>query len=105
MSKASTSYQIDLIERLRRDPDFQFEYIKASLEENSDMPDAIIIALRDVAEALGYEKLALDAHLSKKSLYKILSENKDSKPRYETIARIIEALGFQITIEPKRKIG
>jgi probable addiction module antidote protein len=82
----------------------QIEYLRANIEENSDMPEAIILALKDIAEVRGYEKLAKEAGLSKKSLYKILSE--DSKPRYETIVQIIHGLGLRFTLEPAtQKVG
>lgn len=55
--KRSSDYRKGLIERLKKDPEFQVEYLKASLEENSDMPEAILMALRDIAEARGFEQL------------------------------------------------
>jgi probable addiction module antidote protein len=101
MAKRSSSYREKLIDRLKNDPDFQVEYLKASLEENSDMPEAILMALRDIAEARGFEELAEAAHLSQKSLYKILSETKDAKPRFETIVKLLDALGLRLTVELK----
>lgn len=101
----SSSFKSDLVARLRKDPDLQVEYLNASLEENSDMPEALLQALRTIAEAHGFEELAHDAHLSQKSLYKILSADKDSKPRFETISKILNALGLKLTVEPKKKVG
>lgn len=103
MAKRSSSYRDSLVERLRSDPKFQMEYLKTSLEENTDMPEAILMALRDIAEARGFEELASAADLSRKSLYKILSESKDAKPRFETIARLLDALGLRLTVEQKKK--
>ena len=100
MIKAGRPHEEGLIEWLKKNPDNQREYLKASIEENSDMPEAIIWAIRDIAEARGYETLAKDAGLSQKSLYKILSEDKDTKPRFETISQIVHALGLRITVEP-----
>ena len=100
MIKAGLSHEEGLIEWLKGNPQRQREYLKASIEENFDMPEAIILAIRDIAEARGYESLAKDAGLSQKALYKILSENKDSKPRFETISQIVHALGLRITVEP-----
>lgn len=101
MAKRSSNYRKNLIERLKKDPEFQVEYLKASVEENSDMPDAILMALRDIAEARGFEQLAEAADLSQKSLYKILSETKDSKPRFETIVKLLNALGLRLTVEDR----
>lgn len=99
MFKASRSHEKGLIEWLQKSPDNQREYLKASIEENSDMPEAIISAIREIAEARGYESLAKEAGLSQKALYKILSETKEAKPRFETIAQLIQALGLRFTVE------
>jgi probable addiction module antidote protein len=87
-----------LLKWLKASHENQIEYLKSSVEENSDMPEAILAALRDIAEVRGFEKLAHDAALSQKSLYKILKTN--SKPRLETIHQILHALGLRLTIEP-----
>lgn len=83
-----------MLERLKKSHDNQREYLKASIEENFDMPEAILEAIREIAEARGYEVLAHDAGLSQKDLYKILSEDKDAKPRYEILSQLVHALGF-----------
>jgi probable addiction module antidote protein len=103
MAKRSSSYREGLVDRLRNDPKFQVEYLRTSLEENTDMPEAILMALRDIAEARGFEELAEAADLSQKSLYKILSDTKDAKPRFETIVKLLDALGLRLTIERKQK--
>lgn len=102
MAKRSRDYRKGLIERLKKDPDFQIGYLKASLEENSDMPEAILMALRDIAEARGFEQFAEAADLSQKSLYKILSDTKDTKPRFETIVKLLNALGLRLTVEERK---
>lgn len=103
MIKAGIPHEEGLIKWLKQSPERQREYLKASIEENSDMPQAIMMAIREIALARGYEALAKDAGLSQKSLYKILSEDKDIKPRFETIAQIVKALGMRITVEPIEK--
>lgn len=103
MFKGAKLHEKNLIERLKNNPDYQREYLKASIEENADMPEAILSAIREIAEARGYESLAKDAGLSQKALYKILSEEKESKPRFETIAQLIQALGLRFTVEPISK--
>ena len=100
MFKATRSHEKGLIQWLQKSPDNQREYLKASIEENSDMPAAILSAIREIAEARGYENLADEAGLSQKALYKILAEDKDAKPRFETIVQLIKALGLRFTVEP-----
>ena len=97
------SHEDGLIEWLKKSSDNQREYLKASIEENSDTPDAILIAIRQIAEVRGYEVLAKEAGLSEKSLYKILSESKDAHPRFETISMLIHALGLRFTVEAIEK--
>ena len=48
VNKASISYHDDLVESLRGDEQAQIEYIKASFEDNGDMPPAILSAIRTV---------------------------------------------------------
>ena len=99
MLKAGRSREKGLIKWLQKSAENQREYLKSSIEENSDMPEAIISAIREIAEARGYESLAKEAGLSQKALYKILSETKDAKPRFETIVQLIQALGLRFTVE------
>ena len=99
MLKASRLHKTGLIEWLQKSPDNQREYLKAAIEENADMPDAILSAIREIAEARGYENLSKEAGLSQKALYKILSKEKNAKPRFETIAQLIQALGLRFTVE------
>lgn len=101
--KAGRPHKDGLIERLKKSEDFQREYLKASIEENWDMTEAILMAIREIAEARGYEALASEAGLSQKALYKILDEEKEAKPRFETIAQLIQALGLRFTVEPIQK--
>ena len=54
--KASVSYKDTLIEDLRGDEKAQIAYIKASLEDNSDTPSAILSAIENIAHARGFRK-------------------------------------------------
>lgn len=98
--KAGKPHKEGLLEWLKKKPEHQQEYLKASVEENYDMPEAILSAIRDVAEVRGYENLAKEAGLSQNALYKILDEDKEAKPRFETIIQLLQALGLRFTVEP-----
>jgi DNA-binding phage protein len=50
--KASISHEEAIIRRLRKDPDFAAEYLKATLEDE-DEPRVLLIALRQLAHAHG----------------------------------------------------
>ena len=54
-------------------------------------------ALGNVAKARGMTQIAKDAGVGRESLYKSLS--KDGNPSFQTIAKVIHALGGRLTIQ------
>ena len=72
------------------------EYLTAALE-NPD-PDVFLIAVRDVAKARGIAKVAADAGLGRESLYKALKPG--AQPRFDTVRRLLEALGVRLDVTP-----
>lgn len=72
------------------------EYLNTVLDEgdNSD----VIVAIGHIAKSIGMTKIAEETGLSRPSLYKALS--KGSKPQFETIMKILRAIGGQIRINP-----
>jgi probable addiction module antidote protein len=72
-------------------------YLNTVLEEgdNSD----IVVAIGHIAKSIGMSKIADETGLSRPSLYKALSEG--AKPQFETIMKVLSAIGGQITINPK----
>ena len=72
------------------------EYLTAALEDSN--PDMFLVAVRDVARARGMTQLAKDSGLGRESLYKALSPG--SKPRHETIQKIVRALGVKLSVTP-----
>ena len=71
-------------------------YLAAALEDPN--PKVFLSALGEVAKAKGMKKIAQDANLSRESLYKALRP--EAKPRYETIYRVMAALGVKLIIAP-----
>lgn len=69
------------------------EYLNAALEDPN--PDLFLVAVRDVARARGMTQLAKDSGLGRESLYKALTPG--SKPRYDTVLKIMHALGVKFT--------
>ena len=63
-----------------------------------DDPAVFVTALGHVAKAKGLAKLSQDTGLNRESLYKALSGK--SKPKWDTVQRIIKALNIQIHLEP-----
>lgn len=71
-------------------------YLTAALEDPN--PDVFLAAVRDVARARGMAQLAKDAGLGRESLYKALTPG--AKPRYDTVLKLLHALGVKITATP-----
>ena len=72
------------------------EYLNTVLEEgnNSD----VITAIGNIAKAIGMTKIAEETGLSRPSLYKALAVG--SKPQFDTIMKVIKAIGGQLKITP-----
>ena len=70
------------------------EYLTVTLEEND--PDLLLAALSNVAKARGVAKIAKDSGIGRESLYKALKPG--SKPRFETIMKVMHALGIKLTV-------
>jgi probable addiction module antidote protein len=72
------------------------EYLTAALDDPD--PDVFLAAVRDVARARGMAQLAKDAGLGRESLYKALAPG--AKPRYETVLKLLHALGVKLSATP-----
>lgn len=68
------------------------EYLNAALADPE--PAMFLVALGNVVRARGMTKLANDSGLGRESLYKALAPG--AKPRYDTISRIVRALGVNL---------
>ena len=94
--KASRSHDRAVILRLRKDPKFAAEYLKAALEEE-DEPRVLLIALRHLAQAQGIAKVAKAAGIERESLYRALSAR--GNPRLSTLFAVTKAIGLRLTVE------
>jgi probable addiction module antidote protein len=95
--KASRSHDETIVRRLRNDPEFAAEYLKAALED-ADEPRVLLLALRHLAQAEGIAKIAKAAGVQRESLYRALSA--DGNPRLSTLVAVIKAIGLKLTVEP-----
>lgn len=77
------------------------EYLNAALEDSN--PNVFLIAVRDVAKARGMTQLAKEAGLGRESLYKALTPG--AKPRYDTVLKLLHALGVKLHAHPVHEIG
>ena len=64
----------------------------------SQDPQILMKALAEVAKAQGVNKVAEAAGVNRESLYKTLKGG--SKTRYETIQKLMMALGVELTVQP-----
>lgn len=92
--KASISHDEVMRHRLRENPEFAVEYLKAAIE---DGPKVFLAALRQVAEARGVARVAKAAHVERESLYRALSPR--GNPRLSTLLPVIRAMGLTLTVE------
>lgn len=72
------------------------EYINAVLADGNDSD--LIAAIGNIAKSIGMTKIANETGLSRPSLYKALSDG--SKPQFETIMKVLRAIGGQIQVSP-----
>lgn len=70
------------------------EYLAVALEDND--ADVFLAALGDIAKARGMTQIAQQTGLGRESLYKALAPG--SKLRYETVRKIMDALGVKLTV-------
>lgn len=98
MSKASRPHNEAVIELLREDPAFADEYLAASMEA-IDEPggrEALLAALRQVAEAQGMATVAERAGIKREGLYRALSPK--GNPTLKTLMAILGAADLRLTV-------
>jgi probable addiction module antidote protein len=96
--KLTESHDEVVVKKIRANPNFAAEYLKAALEDTEE-PKVLLIALRQVAEARGgIAKVAEVAGVQRESLYRILS--KRGNPRLSTLIPVMKAMGFKLSVEP-----
>ncbi len=74
------------------------EYLTLALEDPD--PDAFLVAVRDIAKARGMATIAEKSGLGRESLYKTLRPG--AQPRFETMRRLLDALGVKLGAMPPR---
>ena len=72
------------------------EYLNMALDDPN--PEMLLLAVKNIARARGMAQLAHEAGLGRESLYKALSDG--AKPRYDTILKVVRALGVKLQAKP-----
>jgi probable addiction module antidote protein len=81
--------------------DMQTEYLNQVLQDGDAAE--FTRAVGHIARARGMAQLARDTGLGRESLYKALSA--DAKPRFETVFKVMQALGLQLQTAPAASVG
>jgi probable addiction module antidote protein len=92
MEKLKTS-KFDVAEHLRT-PEEMAAYLEACIEEAPQDAAFIAKAVGDIARAKGMSQVAHESGLSRESLYKALSGERN--PDFDTILRVMSALGLRL---------
>lgn len=98
MTQATRLHDDAVVELLREDPSFADEYLAAALDE-SDQPsgrEALLAALRHIAEAQGMAAVAERAGLPRESLYRALSST--GNPTIKTLLAVVGAAGLKLAV-------
>jgi len=96
MTKTATS-PYDVAEHLRT-PQEMAAYLDACMEEAPGDAASVAKALGDIARARGMSQVASDAGLSRESLYKALSGERNLT--LDTVLRVVDALGLELRVDP-----
>jgi probable addiction module antidote protein len=71
--------------------------LEVTLEEND--PDFLLSVIGDIARSKGMTQIAREMNLDRKGLYKSLAP--DGNPSFKTVFKLLDILGFRITLEQK----
>lgn len=95
--KQLTSFESDIMDKLRN-PEFASAYIMSAIVDNDI--NFLPIALGDVAKAHGVAKLAEETGINRRTLYKVF--DKKGHPSFNLVAQIMQSLGMEIEVRPKK---
>ena len=82
------------IARLLKSKKAMTEYLNQVIADGDDAE--LAAALGHIARAKGMVGIAQSSGLSREALYKALKPN--TKPRFDTVSKVIQALGMRITV-------
>lgn len=72
------------------------EYLSQVLADGD--PDELLLAIGNIAKARGMTRIANDSGLGRESLYKVFAPG--AKPRFETVMKVMRALGVALQARP-----
>lgn len=98
MNMPSRPHDITVMELLREDPLLAGEYLAVAMEEVDEVggQQALLAALRHVAEVQGVAAVAERAGIPRESLYRALSPN--GNPTMKTLFAVLGAAGLKLSV-------
>ncbi|MBU3581026.1 putative addiction module antidote protein [Polynucleobacter sp. AP-Capit-er-40B-B4] len=69
-------------------------YLSAVLEDGD--PALFVAAIGDIARAKGMTEIAKKSGVTRESLYRALKV--EARPRFETVTRVVQALGMKLSV-------
>ena len=98
MNMPSRPHHFTVVELLQEDPLLMGEYLAVALDEVDEQGgyEALLAALRHVAEVQGMAAVAERAGIPRESLYRALSPN--GNPTMKTLFAVLEAAGLKLSV-------
>lgn len=95
---ASRSHDAAVVEMLKADPELANDYLAVALEEadQSGGQQALLTALRHIAEAQGMSTVAERAGIPRESLYRALGPR--GNPTIKTLLAVLHASGLHLSV-------
>ena len=91
--KISELSNFDIVDYLKTDKDIA-EYLTVVLEDGD--PALFVAAIGDIARVKGMSEISKKSGVTRESLYRALKI--EARPRFETVAKVIHALGMRLTV-------
>jgi len=86
----------DMADHINTKEDVQ-GYLEAALEENDAA--LLLTVIGNIARSKGMAQIAKDLNLARESLYRSLSQ--EGNPSFSTVAKVLDNLGFQLSVRQK----
>jgi probable addiction module antidote protein len=97
---ATADYTDGLSNRLQ-DPEYASEYLNEALKEDSQ--ELFMLALRDVATAMGFAKAARESNLNRETMYRMLSEK--GNPNLSSLTKLLDTFGLSLSVVKKETVA
>lgn len=97
---ATAEYTDGLSNRLQ-DPEYASEYLNEALKEDSQ--ELFMLALRDVATAMGFAKAARESNLNRETMYRMLSEK--GNPNLSSLTKLLDTFGLSLSVVKKETVA